>query len=156
MTESLSTVAYLIAGVLFILSLSGLSTQQTARRGNLYGMIGMLAALVVTTASNAERMNYGVLAISVGVGGLIGALLALVGSIAFRSGLVLPAPHLLFTLLHHLAVAVRHVVCIRLAAHLAAAVVVGHCCCRCLVLVFALHQFRADRRYRRRNRCSAI
>jgi NAD(P) transhydrogenase subunit beta len=77
MNESLSTVAYLIAGVLFILSLSGLSTQQTARRGNLYGMIGMLAALVVTAASNAERMNYGVLAIAVGVGGLIGALLAL-------------------------------------------------------------------------------
>jgi NAD(P) transhydrogenase subunit beta len=77
MTESLSTVAYLIAGVLFILSLSGLSTQLTARRGNLYGMIGMLAALLVTAASNAERMNFGVLALAVGIGGAIGALLAL-------------------------------------------------------------------------------
>ncbi|HET9929959.1 MAG TPA: Re/Si-specific NAD(P)(+) transhydrogenase subunit beta [Polyangiaceae bacterium] len=77
MTESLSTVAYLIAGVLFILSLSGLSTQLTARRGNLYGMIGMLAALLVTAASNAERMNFGVLAVAIGVGGAIGAMLAL-------------------------------------------------------------------------------
>jgi len=77
MTESLTTVAYLIAGVLFILSLSGLSTQQTARRGNLYGMIGMLAALLVTAAGNAPTMNFGVLALAVGVGGLIGAVLAL-------------------------------------------------------------------------------
>ncbi|MFZ5890822.1 MAG: NAD(P)(+) transhydrogenase (Re/Si-specific) subunit beta [Myxococcota bacterium] len=77
MTESLTTVAYLIAGVLFILSLSGLSTQQTARRGNIYGMVGMLAALLVTAASNAHSMNYGLLAAAVGVGGLIGAVLAL-------------------------------------------------------------------------------
>ncbi|MGC4090526.1 MAG: NAD(P)(+) transhydrogenase (Re/Si-specific) subunit beta [Polyangiaceae bacterium] len=76
MTASLTTVAYLIAGVLFILSLSGLSTQQSARRGNLYGMIGMLAALLVTAASNAHSMNYGVLAAAVGIGGLIGGLLA--------------------------------------------------------------------------------
>ncbi|MEO7732826.1 MAG: NAD(P)(+) transhydrogenase (Re/Si-specific) subunit beta, partial [Kofleriaceae bacterium] len=38
----LSNAAFLVAGVLFILALRGLSSQQTARRGNLYGIIGML------------------------------------------------------------------------------------------------------------------
>jgi NAD(P) transhydrogenase subunit beta len=38
MPESLLTVAYLFASVLFILSLGGLSTQESARRGNLYGV----------------------------------------------------------------------------------------------------------------------
>ena len=41
--------SYLVAGVLFILSLGGLSTQKTARRGNLYGIIGMLLAIGATT-----------------------------------------------------------------------------------------------------------
>ncbi len=42
MPESLTTIAYLVAGVLFILSLGGLSTQKTARRGNPFGIVGML------------------------------------------------------------------------------------------------------------------
>jgi H+-translocating NAD(P) transhydrogenase subunit beta len=42
------TIAYLVAGVLFIRSLAGLSKQETARRGNLYGMIGMAIAVVAT------------------------------------------------------------------------------------------------------------
>ena len=41
MTSNLSTVAYIGATILFILSLGGLSNQETARRGNLYGMVGM-------------------------------------------------------------------------------------------------------------------
>jgi NAD(P) transhydrogenase subunit beta len=48
MPENLITAAYLIAGVLFILSLGGLSQQQTARRGNLFGMIGMALAIFAT------------------------------------------------------------------------------------------------------------
>ena len=47
LTNSL-TVAYLGAAVLFILSLGGLSTQETARRGNWYGMLGMAIAIVAT------------------------------------------------------------------------------------------------------------
>ncbi|MCB9506744.1 MAG: NAD(P)(+) transhydrogenase (Re/Si-specific) subunit beta [Myxococcales bacterium] len=46
--ETLVTTAYLAAGMLFILSLGGLSAQQTARRGNLYGVVGMLLAMSVT------------------------------------------------------------------------------------------------------------
>ena len=40
MSSGFITVLYLVAGVLFILSLGGLSTQQTARRGNAYGIAG--------------------------------------------------------------------------------------------------------------------
>ncbi|HUJ59832.1 MAG TPA: NAD(P)(+) transhydrogenase (Re/Si-specific) subunit beta [Kofleriaceae bacterium] len=49
-STELVTVAYLIAGVLFILALRGLSSQETARRGNLYGIIGMLIAIGATLA----------------------------------------------------------------------------------------------------------
>ena len=48
MSSSLATVAYIGATILFILSLGGLSNQETARRGNLYGMIGMAIAVVAT------------------------------------------------------------------------------------------------------------
>ncbi len=53
MQQSLITIAYIAASALFILSLGGLSQQETARRGNIYGIIGMLLALVAT-AKNAE------------------------------------------------------------------------------------------------------
>ena len=48
MSASLATVSYIGATILFILCLGGLSTQVTARRGNLYGVIGMAIAVVAT------------------------------------------------------------------------------------------------------------
>ena len=75
MPQSLVTVAYVFAGVLFILSLGGLSTQETARRGNKYGIIGMLLAIVVT-ALDGRVTGYQVLLPAVVVGALIGAVLA--------------------------------------------------------------------------------
>jgi H+-translocating NAD(P) transhydrogenase subunit beta len=48
MSSSLATVAYIGATILFILSLGGLSNPETARRGNLFGMIGMTLAVVAT------------------------------------------------------------------------------------------------------------
>ena len=48
MPESLVTVAYIVAGLLFIMSLSGLSAQATAARGNIYGIVGMVIAAVAT------------------------------------------------------------------------------------------------------------
>jgi len=48
MSATLSTVAYLGATILFILSLGGLSNPETSRRGNLYGMIGMTIAVLAT------------------------------------------------------------------------------------------------------------
>jgi NAD(P) transhydrogenase subunit beta len=51
MNASLITIAYIAASALFILSLGGLSKQETARRGNWYGIIGMVIALVATAAA---------------------------------------------------------------------------------------------------------
>src|SRR3990170_88329 len=48
MSESLATVSYIGATILFILSLGGLSNPETSRRGNLYGMIGMTIAVLAT------------------------------------------------------------------------------------------------------------
>ena len=75
MQQSLITIAYIAASALFILSLGGLSRQETARRGNWYGIIGMLIALVATAAA----MNTGglpVLAAALVPGLVIGAILA--------------------------------------------------------------------------------
>ena len=84
-TASRQHVAYLAAAMLFILSLRGLSTQETARRGNLYGIVGMALAVVVTAlalvvpgerrhARSARRR--GVLGGALAVGALVGAVLA--------------------------------------------------------------------------------
>jgi H+-translocating NAD(P) transhydrogenase subunit beta len=75
MTTSLITIAYIAASALFILSLGGLSQQETARRGNMYGIAGMVIALVATAAA----MNVGglpVLLAALVPGLVIGAILA--------------------------------------------------------------------------------
>lgn len=75
MPETLVTVAYLVAGLLFILSLGGLSAQASARRGNLYGIVGMAIAVVVTTLGPWQP-NYAVLIAMLAIGGVVGAMLA--------------------------------------------------------------------------------
>ncbi|CAN5569729.1 Re/Si-specific NAD(P)(+) transhydrogenase subunit beta [soil metagenome] len=75
MQQSLITIAYIAASALFILSLGGLSQQETARRGNIYGIAGMIIALVAT----AVGMNTGGLPILIGAlvpGLVIGAIFA--------------------------------------------------------------------------------
>ncbi|MEO6777164.1 MAG: NAD(P)(+) transhydrogenase (Re/Si-specific) subunit beta [Kofleriaceae bacterium] len=69
-------IAYVVAGVLFILALRGLSTQGTARRGNLYGMIGMAIAVGATLSVTGEA-THPLLLVAVGVGGVVGAFMAL-------------------------------------------------------------------------------
>jgi H+-translocating NAD(P) transhydrogenase subunit beta len=75
MPETLVTIAYLAAGLLFIFSLGGLSKQESARRGNLLGMAGMLIAVLVT-ALGPRVDSYMVMTMALVVGGAIGALLA--------------------------------------------------------------------------------
>jgi NAD(P) transhydrogenase subunit beta len=73
--ESLVTIAYIAAGLLFIFSLGGLSAQESARRGNLFGIVGMLIAVVVTMVG--PRVSaYGLLSVMLAIGGGIGAVLA--------------------------------------------------------------------------------
>ncbi len=75
MSEGLLTVSYLFASILFILSLGGLSTQETAKRGNLYGIIGMAIALFVAITSVSWGNMFWVL-LSLAVGGYIGIYVA--------------------------------------------------------------------------------
>ena len=75
MRDSLITIAYIAASALFIMSLGGLSRQETARRGNLYGILGMLIALVAT-AARMTFDSYTVLAAMLIPGAAIGALVA--------------------------------------------------------------------------------
>ncbi|MGJ0491668.1 Re/Si-specific NAD(P)(+) transhydrogenase subunit beta [Methylobacter sp.] len=78
MSQSLITMSYLAATILFILSLSGLSHQETARRGNYYGMIGMAIAIIATTLTLNGAVNaYVVLILALLIGGSIGAMAAL-------------------------------------------------------------------------------
>ncbi len=92
MPFTLQTIAYVVASLLFILSLRGLSDQRTAGRGNIYGIVGMLAAAGVTAAAvlmgvkeGAEvklaaavnaPLALGMLGGSIAVGCAIGAVLA--------------------------------------------------------------------------------
>src|SRR5688500_13652060 len=75
MPETLVTIAYLAAGILFIFSLGGLSAQESARRGNVFGMLGMVIAVLVT-AFGPRVDSYTVLTGALVVGGAIGAVLA--------------------------------------------------------------------------------
>ena len=74
MSSSLVTGVYLIAGILFIRSLGGLSTQASAKRGNLYGVLGMVLAVAATAA--IAKGGYPIMAAALFAGGSVGAMLA--------------------------------------------------------------------------------
>jgi NAD(P) transhydrogenase subunit beta len=81
MNASVAALAYLASGVLFILSLRGLSSPETSRRGNTYGMIGMAIAAAVAlgtvwTTGALDPLTLGLIAGGVIVGGGAGALIA--------------------------------------------------------------------------------
>ncbi len=75
MSANLTALAYLIASVLFIMALRGLSSPETARGGNVYGMIGMAIA-VITTVINPEVVSYSWILTAMVIGGAIGAFIA--------------------------------------------------------------------------------
>ena len=78
MNANIANLLYLVAGVLFILSLRGLSHPTTSQQGNRFGMIGMGLAVVTTLLLSppAGFFNWLYLIIGVGIGGGVGALLA--------------------------------------------------------------------------------
>jgi NAD(P) transhydrogenase subunit beta len=75
MPQSLVTLAYLAAGLLFIFSLGGLSAQASAPRGNLLGVVGMIIA-VLATALGPRAHGYPLLVGCVAIGGAIGSVVA--------------------------------------------------------------------------------
>jgi len=76
MTSGIVTGSYIIAAVLFIFSLGGLSHPRTARRGNFYGMVGMVIAIAVTILLLGESANLKLLAPVMLIGALIGLTVA--------------------------------------------------------------------------------
>jgi NAD(P) transhydrogenase subunit beta len=71
MSQGIITVCYIAASILFILSLGGLSDQETARRGNIFGIIGMAIAIFATAMSPATS-GFGLLIPAMAVGAVLG------------------------------------------------------------------------------------
>lgn len=76
MSQGLVTAAYIIAAILFIFSLAGLSKQETAKHGNLFGILGMAIALLATIF-NPDTNGIAWILIAMVIGGAIGIRLAL-------------------------------------------------------------------------------
>jgi NAD(P) transhydrogenase subunit beta len=76
MSASLTAFLYLISSVCFIMALRGLSSPKTARRGNIYGVAGMVIA-VLTTLALPGVVSFGTIILGVLVGGTIGTVIAL-------------------------------------------------------------------------------
>ncbi len=78
MSANLTALLYIVAGILFILALRGLSSPETSRRGNQYGMIGMAIA-IITTFFALEDKSFGtwaLIALGIGIGGVGGGVIA--------------------------------------------------------------------------------
>jgi NAD(P) transhydrogenase subunit beta len=78
MSANVSNFLYLVAGVLFILALRGLSHPTTSRQGNVFGMAGMALAILTTLAfaRPADAVGWGLVVLGLAIGGGIGALVA--------------------------------------------------------------------------------
>ena len=76
MSENLSAICYLISSVFFIMALKGLSSPETARRGNLFGILGMVLA-VLTLVYQPNTANFVPVIICILIGGSIGTTLGI-------------------------------------------------------------------------------
>jgi NAD(P) transhydrogenase subunit beta len=77
LSANLSAIFYLVSGVLFILALRGLSSPETSRQGNFFGILGMIIAITITFLSiDNFSTGFVVVLIFLLIGGLIGAFIA--------------------------------------------------------------------------------
>ncbi|MAH78671.1 MAG: NAD synthetase [Rickettsiales bacterium] len=76
MSANLTAIAYLISAIFFVLALNGLSNPDSARRGNLFGIIGMLIA-ILTTFLSPNVNSYPMILLGILIGGTIGTFIAL-------------------------------------------------------------------------------
>jgi NAD(P) transhydrogenase subunit beta len=78
MSPSLTSLAYLVAAVLFVLALRGLSHPETSRRGNMLGMVGMAIAILATLVhAHMSAGGIGLIILGMVIGGGIGTTVAL-------------------------------------------------------------------------------
>src|ERR1041385_6807704 len=78
MSPNLVALLYLVAGVLFILALRGLSSPDSSRRGNQFGMIGMTIAVLTTLGSHppTDGISWALVVGGIALGGGVGAVIA--------------------------------------------------------------------------------
>ena len=76
MSENLTAISYLVSAIFFILALKGLSHPESARNGNIMGIVGMIIA-VITTLFNPNVLSYEMIIIGILIGGAIGTYIAL-------------------------------------------------------------------------------
>jgi NAD(P) transhydrogenase subunit beta len=76
MSQNLAAFAYLFSSICFIMALRGLSSPETARAGNIYGIVGMIIA-VATTLAMPGVLSYTMILVAVLIGGAIGTVVAL-------------------------------------------------------------------------------
>jgi len=78
--NNLVAIAYVISGILFILALRGLSSPESARRGNIFGILGMFIAVVATLFSvdffSSSYQTIALVVIAILIGGTIGSIIA--------------------------------------------------------------------------------
>src|ERR1700726_2943130 len=77
MNANLAALLFLVAGVLFLLSLRGLSSPATSRQGNIFGMVGMAIAIATTLASHppTDGIAWLLVVLGIAIGGSIGAVM---------------------------------------------------------------------------------
>jgi H+-translocating NAD(P) transhydrogenase subunit beta len=79
-SADIAALLYLVSGVLFIMSLRGLSSPESSRQGNMFGMVGMAIAIVTTILAiggvSLDGLTWGMIAGGMLIGGLIGAAIA--------------------------------------------------------------------------------
>lgn len=77
LSADLAAVLYTVSAVLFILALRGLSSPESSRRGNMFGMVGIAIAIITTLlVSNMNGMGFIIAAAGIAIGGFFGALIA--------------------------------------------------------------------------------
>ena len=77
MSSNLAALLYLISGILFILALRGLSSPETSRQGNLFGIVGMAIAIIVTFLTiGSFSKGFVYVLIFLSIGGIIGSIVA--------------------------------------------------------------------------------
>ena len=76
MSENLTAISYLVSAIFFILALKGLSHPESARNGNVMGIIGMIIA-IITTTFNPNVLSYEMIILGILIGGGIGTYIAL-------------------------------------------------------------------------------